>query len=139
MKKPGFTDAVDEIVARDPRYQAEAYQFVREGLEFTIKLYSKPAEGAGRHVSGAELLEGLRRFALQEFGPIARRVLGHWGVNRTEDFGNIVFNMVNHGILGKTDEDRVEHFAGGYDFEDVFKAPFLPAPAPETLQPKEEN
>lgn len=138
MKKPGFAEAVAEIVAKDPSYHAEAYQFVREGLEFTIKLYSKPTEGAARHVTGTELLEGLRRFALQEFGPVSRLVLAHWGVNRTEDFGHIVFNMVNSGILGKTDEDCLEHFAHGYDFEEAFRTPFLPEAEADALNPQKE-
>ena len=139
MKKPGFAEAVAEIVASDPSYQAEAYQFVREGLEYTIKLYSKPPEGPARHVSGKELVEGLRRFALQEFGPVARLVLGHWGVNRTEDFGQVVFNMVSKGILGKTDDDSIEHFADGYDFEEAFRTPFLPEPKPDAVNPQKEK
>ena len=139
MKKSGFSEAVAEIVAKDPTYRPGAYQFVREGLEFTIQLYSKPAEGPARHVSGKELLEGLRRFALQEFGPVAARVLAHWGIRRTEDFGRIVFTMVCTGILGKTDEDRIEHFADGYDFEEAFRAPFLPAPENDTAASPQEN
>jgi uncharacterized repeat protein (TIGR04138 family) len=68
-------------------------------------------------------------FALQEFGPIAGTVLKTWGVTRTEDFGEIVFNLVNRGLLGKTDEDRKEDFSNGYDFRTAFVTPFLPARA----------
>ena len=126
MKKPLFTDALAEIVAADPRYGEEAYLFVREALDFTIKLLNKPKEGPGRHVRGAELLDGMRQYALKEYGPLAKTVLNHWGVHQCIDFGHLVFNLVQHGVLGKTDEDRLEDFAGGYDFEEAFRKPFRP-------------
>ena len=135
MKKSGFSEAIAEIVAQHPQYDVQAYLFVREALEFTIKLYAKPLEGAGRHVSGMELLEGLRRFALQEFGPMAMRVLHHWGIRETRDFGQAVFNMVDKGILGKTEEDRIEDFEGGYDFDAAFRAPFLAPIEDDLLDP----
>ena len=141
MKKSGFAEAIAEIVVEHPAYDAHAYQFVREGLEFTIKLYAKPVEGEARHVTGGELMEGLRRYALQEYGPLAHRVLNYWGVRRTEDFGQVVFNMVEKGVLGKTEEDRIEHFANGYDFDEAFLAPFradAEAPA-ESTAPEAEN
>lgn len=124
MKKIRFEEALAEILQSDRRYDAEAYQFVREALDFTIKLLDKPAEGPGRHVTGAELLEGIRQYALQEYGPMALTVLHRWGVRRCEDFGEIVFNMVEQGILGKTEQDRKEDFAGGYDFDTAFRQPF---------------
>jgi uncharacterized repeat protein (TIGR04138 family) len=126
MKKPLFTDALSEIVAADPRYDQEAYLFVREALDFTIKMLNKPKEGPGRHVRGEELLDGLRQYALKEFGPLAKTVLGRWGIHACVDFGHMVFNLVQHGVLGKTDEDRLEDFAGGYDFEEAFRKPFWP-------------
>ena len=75
MKKPAFSDALNEILASDTRYDENAYLFVREALDFTIKLLNKPKEGPNRHVRGSELLEGLRQYALQEFGPLAKNVL----------------------------------------------------------------
>jgi uncharacterized repeat protein (TIGR04138 family) len=126
MKKPQFSDALSEIVAADPRYAEEAYLFVREALDFTIKMLNKPKEGPARHVRGEELLDGLRQYALQEFGPLARTVLNAWGIHRCVDFGHMVFNLVQHGVLGKTDEDRLEDFAGGYDFDEAFRKPFRP-------------
>jgi uncharacterized repeat protein (TIGR04138 family) len=131
MKKVNFQEALLGILDRDPRYAEDAYHFLREALDFTIKLLEKPVEGPGRHVSGQELLEGIRQFALKEFGPMALRVLNTWGIRRTDDFGEMVFNMVGAGILGKTDEDRREDFAGGYDFDAAFAKPFRairPAP-----------
>jgi uncharacterized repeat protein (TIGR04138 family) len=129
MQKRSFDEALDLILKEDHRYAAEAYLFVRAGLDFTIKLYSKPDSGPARHVSGRELLEGLRQFALQEFGPMAFTVLKTWGVGRTDDFGEIVFNLVGKGVLGKTPDDRKEDFAGGYEFEAAFVQPFRPSKA----------
>ncbi len=126
MKKPQFTDALADIVAADPRYDEEAYLFVREALDFTIKLLNKPKEGPGRHVRGEELLDGLRQYALKEYGPLAKTVLNYWGVHRCLDFGHMVFNLVQFGVLGKTDEDKLEDFNGGYDFDEAFRRPFQP-------------
>lgn len=127
MKKVNLTEALEQILREDPRYDVQAYLFLREALDFTIKLLAKPAGGPGRHVTGGELLEGIRQYALQEFGPMARRVLRHWGIRRCEDFGEIVFNLVGKGILGRTEQDRKEDFAGGYDFDEAFCRPFEPS------------
>src|SRR5205823_1413359 len=93
MQKPNFGETVDQILKRDNRYDRDAYYFVREGLDVTLKLLRKQAhtQPTHRHVSGQELLEGLRRHALDQFGPMARTVLDYWGVRRCEDFGEIVF------------------------------------------------
>ena len=114
------------MCSADPRYSVQAYYFLREALDFTINLLSKPTEGPERHVSGRELLEGVRQYALQEYGPLARTVLAQWGINTTDDFGQIVFNLVQKGILGKTERDKMEDFTNGYDFDTAFRAPFLP-------------
>jgi uncharacterized repeat protein (TIGR04138 family) len=127
MHKIDFEEALRKIVAADPRYETQAYHFVREALDFTVKMLSKPVDGPGRHVSGAELLDGIRQHALQEFGPIAKTVLNRWGISHSEDFGEIVFNLVEQGILGRTDEDKREDFRGGYTFDEAFVRPFLPA------------
>ncbi len=124
MKKVSFQEALPQLLERDPRFTEDAYHFLREALDFTVKLLDKPVEGPGRHVSGQELLEGIRQYAVKEYGPMALRVLNTWGIRRTDDFGEIVFNMVESGLLGKTDEDRKEDFAGGYDFEVAFVQPF---------------
>jgi uncharacterized repeat protein (TIGR04138 family) len=126
MQKLNFGESVDEIVQAEGRYDREAYYFVREGLDFTIKMLKKDSRGAGRHVSGHELLDGLRRYALEQFGPMARTVLTYWGVNQCEDFGVIVFRMVDKGILGKTEQDTPEDFKGGYDFDEAFVKPYQP-------------
>lgn len=127
MQPNEFEDLLSQIVRDDPRYAAEAYAFLRVGLDYAVKLHSKPDHGPGRHVSGRELLEGLRQCALKEFGPMAFTVLATWGVHRTEDFGELVFNLVSRNLLGKTSEDKKEDFAAGYDFREAFVKPFLPA------------
>ncbi len=127
MQKITFQEALQELLRQDPRYAPDAYIFLKEALDYTIKMLDKPSDGAGRHVSASELLEGIRAYTLETFGPMSVKVLHHWGIKCTEDFGNLVFNLVRQGILGKTDSDRIEDFAGGYDFFDVFSRPFLPA------------
>lgn len=126
MRKISFAEAVAQILEEDPRFAPESYQFVREALDFTTIMLSKPAKGPARHISGAELLEGIRKYALQEYGPVAMMVLNSWGVHQCEDFGHIVFNLVNKGVLRKTDEDSLHDFNGGYDFEVAFRKPFQP-------------
>jgi uncharacterized repeat protein (TIGR04138 family) len=129
MHEADFREAARRIAGRDPRYHAEAYSFIREALDYASKALNKPTEGVGRHVTGQELLACVREFALREFGPMAATVLREWGVKKTEDFGDLVFNLVDSGILGKTDEDRKEDFANGYDFFEAFEKPFLPPSA----------
>ncbi len=130
MKKLSFEEAIAVLSEREPHYHADAYRFLREALDFTVKLFEKPNAGPARHVSGRELLEGIRQYALQEFGVMAYRVLRHWGIRRTEDFGRMVFQLVELGVLGRTENDRIEDFAGGYDFEAAFLAPFRPPAVP---------
>jgi len=130
MHEEAFLKVIEKIRQKDSRYGPEAYLFVREALDFTSKALNKPAEGAQRHVTGRELLDGTRAYAIQEFGPMALTVLRTWGLNRTEDVGDIVFNLVESGVLGKTNEDRREDFAGIYDFQEAFARPFLPKSRP---------
>jgi uncharacterized repeat protein (TIGR04138 family) len=140
MHTGNFDDALDQILIQDGRFQREAYAFVREALDFTQKRAEKagktetrhepheePAEGKIRHVTGQQLLAGIRDYALAEYGPMALTVLNEWGVHRCEDFGEIVFNMVESHLLAKTKKDSREDFKGGYDFVEAFRQPFLPA------------
>lgn len=126
MHKVNFEDELEKILARDPRYERDAYLFVREALDHTQKLLGRAATEI-RHVSGQQLLEGIRDYALQQFGPMAITVFDEWGIRRTEDFGEIVFNMVEQGLLSKTKTDSRADFAGGYDFDTAFRQPFRPA------------
>ena len=96
-------------------YKPEAYAFVMEALDFTIKKLEKP-----RHISGKELLEGVRQYALKQFGPMARIVFEYWGVFKTGDFGHIVFDLIEVGLLRKCDEDSIEDFENCFDFKEAF-------------------
>lgn len=129
MAKMSFEEAVEKIVTSNTRYAADAYRFVKEALDYTIKMQRrrKSRHAEPQHVTGQELLEGVRRYALAEFGPMARTIFEHWGIRRCEDFGEIVFNLVDAGIFGKTDTDNRADFQGGYDFEDAFDKPFRPS------------
>jgi uncharacterized repeat protein (TIGR04138 family) len=128
-----FDEELEKIVAKDPRYTREAYLFVREALDHTQKMIGKPAkDDAPRHVSGQQLLEGIRDYALQQYGPMTLMLLGEWGIHRCEDFGELVFNMVENSLLAKTDEDSRNDFKGGYDFAEAFCKPFVPKESTST-------
>jgi uncharacterized repeat protein (TIGR04138 family) len=122
-----FNSKLAEVVRRDPRYAYEAYEFVFQGLNFTQKMLGRvpPEEGEHvetdekHHVSGPQLLEGIRQLALSEFGLMARTVFHMWGIHRTDDFGEIVFNLVSGGLMSKTDEDNRADFRGIYDFDEA--------------------
>ena len=126
MQELTFETTLALILAKDPRYEIEAYLFVKDALDYTQKLVLKPSRDEIRHVSGQELLEGIRAFTLTQFGPMAPTVFEEWGIRRCEDFGEIVFNMVEIGLLAKTEKDSREDFKSGYDFEEAFRKPFLP-------------
>ena len=161
MHTGNFDEALDKIVAKDTRFTRDAYLFVRESLDYTQKMMVKatrekearesresaaisasaanPTEGEEKpnHVSGQELLSGIRALALEQFGPMTITVLEEWGVRRCEDFGEIVFNMVDNNLLAKTSEDSREDFKGGYDFDQAFRQPFLPvSPKKPAEQPE---
>jgi uncharacterized repeat protein (TIGR04138 family) len=128
MQTLGFQEAIDKVVKEDTRYHAEAYVFLRDALEATLKRRKKARKETSFHVGAAELLDGFRMHSLQEFGPMAITVLNYWGVRSSEDVGNMVFNLVEAGIFGKTDEDTIESFREGYDFTNAFVIPFRPKP-----------
>ena len=125
MQEVSFEEALGQIQAKDPRYTSDAYLFVREALDHTQKAIAKSARRV-RHVTGQELLAGIRQFALEQFGPMAKTLLEEWGIHRCDDFGEIVFNMVEVGWLAKTDKDSRADFQDGYGFDDAFVQPFLP-------------
>jgi uncharacterized repeat protein (TIGR04138 family) len=136
MQKIGFSEALDSIVASDARYQREAYVFLRDALDFTTKQQKKVKGASVRHVAGPELLEGVRQYALKEFGPMAVSVFSFWGITRCEDIGQMVFNLIAAGIFGKTDEDSMDDFKAVYDFGEAFVKPFKPQTlAPDPLSP----
>ena len=136
MQEINFDEAVQLILIRDTRYEREAYNFVREALDFTQKLIVRQNRDQIRHVSGQELLDGIRQFALNQFGPMTVTVLEEWGIHKCRDFGEIVFNMVETGLLAKTERDSRDDFQNGYDFTDAFRKPFWPQGKFNSLEEK---
>jgi uncharacterized repeat protein (TIGR04138 family) len=104
------------VLPKDGRFPLEAYRFLYESLDHTIQRL-----GERRHVTGRELLEGIRDLALRQFGPLARMVFDRWNVRRTEDFGDMVFNLVDAGLMSRQETDSREDFAGGFDFDEAFQ------------------
>jgi uncharacterized repeat protein (TIGR04138 family) len=117
---------LEEVVRRDPRYACEAYEFVYAALRHTQQMIGRepPAEmehsrEGDYHVSGRQLLEGVRDLALREFGLMARTVFRTWGINNTADVGEIVFNLVAANLMSKTDKDNRDDFRDVYDLDQV--------------------
>jgi len=136
MHTVNFEQTLEKMLQRDSRYNRNAYLFVREALDFTQKTVEKKAKDEVRHVSGQELLAGIRKYALEQFGPMAQMVFNQWGIHGCEDFGELVFNMVECNLLAKQTQDTREDFKNGYDFFEAFRRPFLPAK--EVLAPEPE-
>ena len=104
-----------QLQDRNPRFHGKAYLFLLSALHSVLAELDQP-----RHISGGELAHGVRDLALRQYGPMARTVLGHWGIHDTEDLGEIVFSMVECGVLIKRDEDSMDDFQGLFDFEETF-------------------
>ena len=126
MQEVNFDEAVEQILAKDERFHRDAYGFMREALDFTQKLIGTKNQGKVRHVTGQELLDGLRQYALQQFGPMTTTVFEEWSIRNCKDFGEIVFNMVEIGLLARTEKDTRDDFQNGYDFTEAFRKPFWP-------------
>jgi uncharacterized repeat protein (TIGR04138 family) len=129
----GKKKELDEIVDEVGVYNSDAYHFVQEGLSFTVQ--SVHGEGGdpktGRHISGQQLCEGLRDYALARWGLMAPAVLKSWGVCATMDFGRIVFALIENGILQKTDADTIDDFRNVYDFRTAFDQKYrIPSKTP---------
>lgn len=107
---------MDRLRERNPRYRETAYVFLISALHFVLQRLDET-----RHITGRELAEGVRDLAIERFGPMARTVLEHWGIRSTGDVGEIVFALVEFGILIKQDEDCIDDFLGVFDFEEVFE------------------
>jgi len=120
-------------------FSLDACRFIRDGLAHTVQIGHGDAgddglgdEDESNHVSGQQLCFGLRDYAQRRYGAMAKTVLNHWGITRTEDFGRIVFAMVRVGLMRKTEEDELSDFRGVYDFDDAFAMPAVePEPASE--------
>jgi uncharacterized repeat protein (TIGR04138 family) len=108
-------EIMDKLRERNPQFQDAAYVFVLSALHFVIERLPEP-----RHITGRELVEGVRDLALDRFGPMARTVLDHWGFKKTADVGRIVFALVEAGILIKQEEDLMSDFDQVFDFDEAF-------------------
>ena len=126
MSGKDFSEVVDLVIKDDARFGKGAYYFIRKALDFTVKELSEDKERTSHHVSGQELLEGIRKYALDQYGPLTLTVFKDWNVKRCQDFGDIVFNLVDYGVLGKTETDQRKDFRDGYDFKSAFLQPFVP-------------
>lgn len=109
-------EILGRLQERYPRFHTKAYLFVLSALQVTVEGLDRP-----RHIAGDELARGVRDLALERFGPLARTVLEHWGIHSTEDMGEVVFALVECGVLVKQDEDRREDFRDIFDFEEAFE------------------
>ncbi len=149
------TRALLELVRRDRRYPLQAYLFIFEALQYAQEhlgwgreALSEPTPGADpeelqrpqRHLTGQELCEAIRRYALEQFGYMARCVFRCWNIHSTSDFGEMVYNLIGAGLMQKTPEDRREDFEGVYDFETAFAyAPRFQLPWPSSVQPRRQS
>ncbi|XAL99016.1 hypothetical protein OT109_15700 [Phycisphaeraceae bacterium D3-23] len=118
-------------VVQSTRYPLDAFLFIQRGLDFTVRRmhgdtdpleesFEEDAEQSSRHVSGQDLCRGLRDFAIHEYGLLARTVLGRWHITSCRDFGEIVFAMVEGGLMHKTDDDTIRDFLNVFDFTTAF-------------------
>lgn len=110
-----FEEVLDGVLKKNKRYTKEAYEFLMSALGYTQKKLNKQG-----HVTGRELLQGIKELALAVYGPMSKHVLESWGVHKTSDWGDIVFTLVEAKLLGKTAQDKKRDFKDVYDFEDVF-------------------
>jgi uncharacterized repeat protein (TIGR04138 family) len=137
MPPKGPTKSLQEVVDAIGVYPEDAYVFVQSGLNFTVERVHKNTEpDASHHVGGRELCEGLRELALKQWGMLARTVLSRWNITSTMDFGRIVFAMVQHEMLQKTDEDTIEDFRQVYDFRTAFESDYRIEPKVISDRPK---
>lgn len=110
-----FYYIVSQIHKEDPRYHPDAYEFVMEALGFAQRKFKQ-----SKHVNGRQFLEGIKGLLLKRFGPLTIPVLDYWGIKKTDDFGNIVFNLEQHKVIARDEEDQYEAFKDVYDFHQVF-------------------
>jgi uncharacterized repeat protein (TIGR04138 family) len=130
MSAKNFHEVIQLIKKDDTRYETGAYTFMRQALDFTLaRIREEEKDTQHRHVTGQELCHGIRDYAIEQYGPMAMTLLEHWGINGTEDFGQIVFNLVEFGIFGKTETDSLEDFNEVYGFKTAFVEPFEPSKA----------
>jgi uncharacterized repeat protein (TIGR04138 family) len=134
-----MSDPLRQLALQDGRYSPEAFRFLFESLDHAVRLAGKEhAEGPERHVTGQEVLAGMRACASEAFGPLAAQVWRSWGVRDTMDWGRIVFLLVEKGLLKRQDNDTIADFAAGFDFDQVFERSYVPE-LPPVIEPRPEG
>ena len=128
---PEQVHPIVQLLQDDQRYKLEAYQFVRDGLQYAqehLKLGEKKPtshqsdEGpkVEQHLTGQQLCEAIRQYAVSQYGLMAKTVLNSWGLHTTSDFGEVVYNLIRVGLMKKSKSDRREDFDDCYDFDTAF-------------------
>lgn len=135
MQPVEYEQSVFSILKRDKRFDAQAYVFLKEALDFTLKRVADANGGRVRHVSGPELLDGFRDLALEQFGPMASTLMTEWGVRKCQDVGDMVFLLIEEQVFGKQESDSREDFSGSFDLEESLTRPFLPR-GTQPVQPR---
>ena len=120
-----FLDKLEGVLQGDNRFHKGAYLFVFDALDYTLKKMGKAElpTAAERHIGGRELLLGISEYALDQYGPLTLPVLAHWGVQTTRHFGEIVFNLIEAGLMSKTENDSLDDFSDVYSFTEEFDWP----------------
>ena len=126
--------AIVKLREQDSKYAPAAYHFIRRALDHSLRKLKREDADRPAHVTGKELLEGFRELALAEFGPLAKTVLEDWGVTRCVEVGEIVFQLVGMGVLGKNDNDKIDDFEELWSFAEAFDIPFQPQPISPSLK-----
>jgi len=123
--------AIIELLQQDQRYHLEAYQFVREALAYAQKVMKMPPTNEpesetkqDHHLTGQQLCQAIREFAMDQYGFMAKTVLNSWGVYTTSDFGEIVYNLIRIREMRKSKTDHREDFDDQYDFDVAFEPRF---------------
>jgi uncharacterized repeat protein (TIGR04138 family) len=119
-------DRILKLAKSDRRYAADAYLFVFEALDYVSTHPVCRRSASARHVAVTELLDGIRRLGLDQFGPLARCVFESWGVYSTSDFGEVVFRLIESDLLNQGEHDRKEDFSNGFDFKEAFEENYRP-------------
>ena len=126
MQAMQFEQSVVSILKRDKRFDAHAYFFLKDALDFTLKRIAEGNGGQARHVSGPELLAGCRDYALEQFGPMASTLMSEWSIRKCQDLGDMVFHLIEEQVFGKQDSDKKEDFSEVFDFQASLITPFVP-------------
>lgn len=116
-----------ELLQQDQRFHIEAYQFVREALSYAQEIMRFPGEEGlegEHHITGQQLCEAIRKYSLDQYGFMSKTVLNSWGVHKTGDFGEIVYNLIRIKHMKKSESDRREDFDDVYDFASAFEPEF---------------